>query len=268
MSAAPEENSGGYSDGHQFAINAPIALVTGAGNGIGLAFVDRLLAAPRTEKIYACCRKPQQSAALVERSSADERIVPVELDVTDKNSIEDAIRTISADGHVDLVINTAGILHNSNGMKPEKRIADLNADDLLLAFDVNALGAMRLAVALEPLLRGSAAPRFISLSARVGSIEDNRAGGWYAYRASKAALNMLLKTLAIEWSRLQPQIVCAALHPGTVATGLSDPFTSKGYKGRLFSPTEAATNLLRVIAGLKPEQSGGFFAWDGKEIPW
>ena len=121
---------------------------------------------------------------------------------------------------------------------------------------------------LEPLLKASRTPRFVSLSARVGSIGDNRLGGWYAYRASKAALNMLLKTLAIEWRRSMPTLVCAALHPGTVATALSDPFVSGRNVRQLFTPKESAGHLLNVLNDLTPDDSGGFYAWDGQEIPW
>jgi NAD(P)-dependent dehydrogenase (short-subunit alcohol dehydrogenase family) len=246
-----------------------VALVTGACSGIGLALVDQLLSDWETDRVYACCRNPDSSPELYDRMEADSRLVPVSLDVTSERSIAAAMEIIGRAPRLDLVINTAGLLHNENGMRPEKRLSEVNADDLLLAFDVNALGTMRLAMALEPLLKESPAPRFLSLSARVGSIEDNRAGGWYAYRASKAALNMLLKTLAIEWSRLRPRIVCAALHPGTVATSLSAPFTrNRKSTQQLFTPSEAAGHLLGVIAGLQPEQSGGFFAWDGTEIPW
>jgi NAD(P)-dependent dehydrogenase (short-subunit alcohol dehydrogenase family) len=246
-----------------------VALVTGAGSGIGLALVDQLLASPAIDTIFACCRQPDNSAELQERRQADARVVPVRMDVTDSVSIRHAMQTVSLRGKLDLVVNTAGILHCPEGMQPEKRLADVNADDLLLAYDVNALGAMRLAIALEPLLQASPAPQFVSLSARVGSIGDNRTGGWYAYRASKAALNMLLKTLAIEWSRQRPPIVCAALHPGTVDTGLSAPFVRTQNPARtLFTTRQAATNLLQVIAGLQPAHTGGFYAWDGQEIPW
>jgi NAD(P)-dependent dehydrogenase (short-subunit alcohol dehydrogenase family) len=153
-------------------------------------------------------------------------------------------------------------------MRPEKRLKDVDFDDLLLSFDVNALGMMRLATELEPLLRASRAPRFVTLSARVGSIADNRLGGWYAYRASKAALNMLLRTLSIEWSRSMPKLICVALHPGTVSTALSAPYVATNRTRRLFTPAEAAENLLGVIEELEPEDSGGFYAWDGKEVPW
>ena len=244
-----------------------IALVTGAGNGIGLALVDELLADENTALVFAASRKPEQSKALRQRASEDPRLQPVTLDATDPSSIRATQEQLRAAGRLDLVINTVGVLHSQNGLQPEKRLADINFDDMLLAFDVNALSMMRLAMALEPLLKASRLPTFVSLSARVGSIEDNRLGGWYTYRASKAALNMLLRTLAIEWQRTMPTMTCVALHPGTVNTDLSAPFT-RNSKHPVFSPQESASHLLGVIDQLGPEQNGGFYAWDGKEVPW
>ena len=244
-----------------------VALVTGASSGLGLALIEKLLNEGQCSLLYAGCRKPDNSWALQQLAKHDARLQLLQLDVTDNSSIEAAAAIMTAAGRLDLVINTAGILHQPDGMQPEKKLSDICFDDLLLAFDVNALGTLRLAVALEDMLKASKAPRFVSLSARVGSIGDNRLGGWYAYRASKAALNMLLRTLAIEWGRKMPAMSCVALHPGTVATDLSAPFTRSG-KHVVFKPDEAAGHLLQVISGLLPEQNGGFYAWDGQEIPW
>ena len=244
-----------------------IALVTGASSGIGLALVDQLLADESCSLVYAGCRSPEQSFALRDRAAEEPRLQPIRLDVTDSHSIRLAVEQMAEIGRLDVVINTAGVLHSVDGMKPEKRLADVDTNALLRAYDVNALGMLRLAMELEPLLKASRTPRFVSLSARVGSISDNRLGGWYAYRASKAALNMLMRTLSIEWSRLRPPIVCAVLHPGTVDTALSAPFTAN-HRTRLFSPAEAAANLLGVIGGLSPERNGEFLAWDGTIIPW
>lgn len=245
-----------------------VALVTGANSGIGLALVEELLRRAETQTVYAGCRTPGDARALRRLADEDARLQVVAIDVTDDASVAAAAERISTSGRLDLVINTAGILHDGGDLAPERRLADVQANNLQRAFDVNAVGTLRLAKALEPQLRNSPAATFTSLSARVGSIGDNRLGGWYAYRASKAALNMMLKTLAIEWARLRPPITCAALHPGTVATHLSAPFTGKREDLRLFSPPEAAANLLTVIFGLTPAQSGRFFAWDGAEIPW
>jgi NAD(P)-dependent dehydrogenase (short-subunit alcohol dehydrogenase family) len=244
-----------------------IALVTGANGGIGEALIDRLLRDDNIVLLFAACRAPEHATALLEQAANDPRLQLLQLDTTDLGSIAAATATIAAAGRLDLVINTVGVLHTAAGMRPEKCLADIDFDDLRLAFDVNALSMLRLAIALEPLLKKSKQPRFVNLSARVGSIEDNRLGGWYAYRASKAALNMLLRTLAIEWGRSMPAMTCVALHPGTVATELSAPFT-KNRRGDVFSPALAAEHLLNTLSGLTPAANGGFFAWDGEEIPW
>jgi NAD(P)-dependent dehydrogenase (short-subunit alcohol dehydrogenase family) len=244
------------------------ALVTGANNGIGLALIDLLIADQTIGNIYACCRDPSSSKELMHRASQQKQLNLVELDVTDASSIKKAKELVQASKKLDLLINTAGILHKMPDMRPEKRLRDINAANMLLAYDVNALGTLRLAMEFELLLKASESSKFICLSARVGSISDNNTGGWYAYRASKAALNMLLKTIAIEWSRTNKRICCAALHPGTVATDLSAPFTNSGYKGNLFHASEAAKNILNVISTLSPDDSGGFFSWDGKKILW
>ena len=169
-------------------------------------------------------------------------------------------------GSVDLLINCAGILHESDQVTPDRRLQDIDRRSVLRSFEVNALGALLVLREFEVLLKRSAAARVMALSARVGSIEDNRLGGWFGYRASKAALNQLIRTAAIEWSRLPRPILCVAMHPGTVDTELSRPF-SRGAR-TIFPPTLAAEQLLDVLHGLGVEDSGGFFAWDGSRIPW
>jgi NAD(P)-dependent dehydrogenase (short-subunit alcohol dehydrogenase family) len=267
MDAINSLDTKSYVDGHA-AVDDRIALVTGAGRGIGLALIERMLADDNFSIIFAGSRAPEESAELVRAAAEDSRLRLLKLDVTDTNSLKHACERMLSTGRIDLVINTVGVLHTENGMQPEKRLADINFDDMLLALDVNALSMMRLAIELEPLLSASDTPQFVSLSARVGSIEDNQLGGWYAYRASKAALNMLLRTLAIEWARKMPKISCVALHPGTVATDLSAPFTNNTPDSKVFRPAECADHLLEVIDQLGPEQNGGFYAWDGKEVPW
>ncbi len=132
-------------------------------------------------------------------------------------------------------------------------------------FAVNAIGPALALKRHDTLLAADGRSVFATLSARVGSIGDNRLGGWVSYRASKAALNQIVRTAAIEIARRRPEAVCVALHPGTVATSLSEPFA--GDRDRL-APDQAAEELLRVIGSLGPEQSGGFFAYDGEAIPW
>jgi len=135
-------------------------------------------------------------------------------------------------------------------------------------FDVNTFGVALLGKHLIPLFPREGRCVFVSLSARVGSIADNRLGGWYSYRASKAAQNMIIKGLAIEAKRRWPSLVCVALHPGTVRSKLSDPFTSKMRPDQLFSPEQSCEHLCRVIESLGPDDSGNFYAWDGQVIPY
>ena len=166
-----------------------------------------------------------------------------------------------------LVICCAGLLHGSD-LQPEKRLAQVRRRSLERSFAVNAFGPLLLAQALEPLLERGQPFHFASLSARVGSIGDNHLGGWYAYRAAKAAQNQLLRTLALEWRRRLPLATVTLLHPGTTATDLSAPFRSGVAPERLFTPEQAALQLLAVLARQTPEQSGAFLAWDGQPIPW
>ncbi|MFW2404154.1 MAG: SDR family oxidoreductase [Gammaproteobacteria bacterium] len=245
-----------------------IVLVTGAADGIGLALVARLLERPWITRVYASSRDLSASSRLHGFASADARLHLLELDLTDADQLRDAAATMQDAGRLDLVINTAGILHDADGMRPERKLADVNAANLLRSFETNALAALLLAQAVEPLLRAAPNPVFASLSARVASIADNRLGGWYAYRASKAALNMLIRTLAIEWSRGSPRIACVALHPGTVRTALSEPFVARRDDEGVFEPAYAADQLLDVIGSLQPDQSGEFIAYDGAPIPW
>ena len=166
-----------------------------------------------------------------------------------------------------LVVCAAGLLHDG-ALQPEKRLSQVRYEHLQRSFAVNAWGPLLLAQAIEPLLPKDAASHFASLSARVGSIGDNRLGGWYAYRAAKAAQNQLLATLALEWRRRLPLACVTLLHPGTTATALSEPFRGSVPQERLFSPQRAAEQLLAVLARQTPERSGSFLAWDGQTIPW
>ena len=218
------------------------ALVIGASGGIGQAVAARL----------------EADGATVTRlsRSADG------LDVTDEASIRTALAALA--GPFELVFVATGAL-SIDGQDPEKTFKSLDASRLAEQFALNAIGPALVLKHALPLMPRDRRSVFAALSARVGSIGDNRAGGWYGYRAAKAALNQLLHTAAIEVARTHPEAVVAALHPGTVTT----PLTEK-YLGRHPSvpPETSADNLLRVIAELTPEQSGGFFDWAGKEIPW
>jgi NAD(P)-dependent dehydrogenase (short-subunit alcohol dehydrogenase family) len=189
-------------------------------------------------------------------------------DVTDEASLALLADSIAAaGGRLNLVINTAGLLHDA-GLAPEKTVRQVTLANLQRAFTANAFGPILLARALLPQLATDEPVVFASLSARVGSIGDNRLGGWYAYRASKAAQNQLLRSFAIEFARLNRRAIVLALHPGTVDTALSQPFSGGVAADKLFTPAFAAQRLLDVIAARTPADSGGFYAWDGAPIPW
>jgi NAD(P)-dependent dehydrogenase (short-subunit alcohol dehydrogenase family) len=246
-----------------------VALVIGASRGIGLHLTNTLIQDPRYGYVYASCRDPDLADQLTSLQSAEGTLAVLPLDVFDHKSIAAAAASVKAKtGRLDLLIYCAGILHAGNGLQPEKRLADVRAESLSMAFQVNASGGLLVAREFEPLLRAGSNSVFAALSARVGSIGDNRKGGWYAYRASKAALNMMIKTLAVEWGRLPRPISCYVLHPGTVATELSAPFRGNLPPERIFPPNLAALQLLATIDDLTHEQSGGFFAYDGSVIEW
>ena len=224
-------------------------MVIGAGGGIGAA----LLAALREDPSFAAVR------GLSRRSDPP-------LDLLDEGSIEQAARHLRTLGlPLRLVVDATGFLHGP-GMAPEKSWRALDPKHLAHAFALNAIGPALLMKHLLPQLATDGPSVMVSLSAKVGSIGDNRLGGWYAYRASKAALNQLVRTAAIELRRVAPLAVCAAVHPGTVATDLSAPFAKHGLKVQ--TPAECATRLLALVHRLGPQDSGGFFATDGSPLPW
>ena len=175
-----------------------------------------------------------------------------------------AVKSIVSELHIVLV--ATGILHVGDDIKPEKSWRALDRISMEAVFRVNAIGPALVAKHFLPLLAQNRKSVFAALSARVGSIEDNRLGGWYAYRSSKAALNMLIRTLSIELARLNPSALCVGLHPGTVNTSLSKPYQGSVSKEHLFSVERSASHLLHVLNSLQPEQSGQIFAWDGKPI--
>lgn len=235
------------------------ALVVGGSGGIGRALVQALQARG-AGCVYAAARHPA--------ASHPDGARPLALDVTDEPSLTAAAAEIRAHSpQLDLVINTAGVLQDGP-LRPERRLQDVTPANLLHSFRVNAFGPILLAKHLVPLLSHGGHAVFASLSARVGSIGDNRLGGWYAYRAAKTAQNQLLHTLAVETARRAPALICVALHPGTVDTELSRPFQGGVKPEKLFTPEQAAAHLLDVIANLQRAQHGGFYAWDGRPIPW
>ncbi|MDT8439602.1 MAG: SDR family oxidoreductase [Wenzhouxiangellaceae bacterium] len=242
------------------------ALVQGASRGIGLGLVRALLDSGRFARVIASCRDPEHAEAL--NAINDDRLTVRPLDVTQSDQLEALAAWLAGQGlRLNLVINAAGVLHGER-FAPEKRLEDLDPDALRQVFAVNTFGPALLLKALRPQLARDGKCVFAAISARVGSIGDNRLGGWYAYRASKAALNQLLKTASIELARRNRNAIVAALHPGTTDTGLSQPFQANVPAHKLFSVEKTAGLLLEVIDGLKSDDSGGFFAWDGSTIAW
>ncbi|QBX37002.1 SDR family NAD(P)-dependent oxidoreductase [Brevundimonas sp. S30B] len=231
------------------------AVIVGASGGVGAALVRSLAARQPSQTIHALSR----SGAAVDGAQAGV------LDLEDESSIQTAAASVVRDGAPELVIVATGVLHGA--FKPERSMRELSADHLLRDYRINAVGPALLAKHLLPLMPRDRRTVFAVLSARVGSIGDNRLGGWHAYRASKAGLNMILKTLAVEAARTHPQTIVCGLHPGTVDTELSQPFQRGVAPGKLFTPEVSAAHLLKVIYGLTPADSGGVFAWDGSRIP-
>jgi len=234
------------------------AVIIGASGGIGSALVAAVIASRSFSVVHAVARRP-----CPEQAGARAHIA----DVTDEASIERIASSISSEGTVDMVIVASGLLHDDE-IGPEKSLKAIDPAAMATLFAVNAIGPAIVAKHFVPLLPRQGRSIFAALSARVGSIEDNRLGGWYSYRASKAALNQLIRTLSIELQRIRPEAIALALHPGTVATKLSKPFRSDSGQPGLFAPAEAAVSLLGVIDGATVEQSGSVLAWDGSRIPY
>jgi NAD(P)-dependent dehydrogenase (short-subunit alcohol dehydrogenase family) len=246
------------------------ALVVGASRGIGLGFVKYLLGDDNVAGIVAGCRNPESASELVEFAGSDsQRLRVLPLEVTEETAIAAAAAVVASEfRRLDLLINCAGVLHDGGGLSPERRIAEIDPGNLLSSFAVHAVGPALLAKHFSPLFDREDRAVFASLSARLGSIGDNRLGGWYGYRASKAAHNMILRTLSIELRRRHRGLICASLHPGTVNTALSLPFQQGVPGDRLFSVERAVDQLIAVIDGFDAGSNGRFYAWDGEEIPW
>lgn len=243
-----------------------VALVTGASRGIGLAMVQALLARDDVARVIAVSRTATASGALA--AIDDVRLVRIAADLADAGAFPMLARQVAESAKaLHLVFNAAGMLHDGC-VAPEKSLAAIDAGALQRVFALNAFAPILLAQAIAPLLPRDSPSVFASLSARVGSIGDNRLGGWYAYRASKAAHNQLLRTLAVEWTRTLPHASVLALHPGTVDTALSRPYQANVPPARLFTPAHAARQLLDVIVTATPADSGRFLAWDGSNIAW
>ncbi|WP_163648376.1 SDR family NAD(P)-dependent oxidoreductase [Modicisalibacter sp. 'Wilcox'] len=236
------------------------AVVTGAGGGIGRAVLDHLLASDRPGRVLAVSRHPIEHR--------DPRLEALTLDLARQAGRETLAGRLDG-APVHLLFNAIGLLHDTaRGVQPEKRLEELDADTLGHLFHVNATTPALLLQALHGSLKGRHPVIVASLSARVGSIDDNRLGGWYGYRASKAAHNMLMRTAAIELARYNRRSLVLCLHPGTTDTTLSRPFQSRVPEGKLFTPAFVAERLFAVINARRPEDTGSFWDWAGQPIAW
>ncbi|MEO0030582.1 MAG: hypothetical protein RIS94_340 [Pseudomonadota bacterium] len=231
--------------------------VFGASGGIGAALVAALAARDDVTEVWAGSRTGTAGGAKVQGFA---------FDLADEASIASACARIAAP--LDMVIVATGRLTLADGSGPEKSCRALDPAHLAESFAINAIGPALVAKHALPLLPRYRRAVFAALSARVGSITDNRLGGWHSYRAGKAALNMLVRNFAIELSRSHPQAVAVTLHPGTVDTGLSAPFQKGVPEGKLFSAPYAAERLLTVLDALTPADTGKLWAWDGTELPF
>ncbi|SHM47645.1 SDR family NAD(P)-dependent oxidoreductase [Roseibium suaedae] len=225
-----------------------VAVILGASGGIGGALEARL-------------RQTRPDLAVVGLS----RKTTLAFDVGKEETVEQAAAYCSSLGPLELVVNATGILSTQTA-GPEKSWRSIDPAEMMAVFQVNAIGPALVMKHFLPKLSREGRAVFANLSARVGSIGDNHLGGWYSYRASKAALNQLVHTASVELQRRNPQAICVALHPGTVATNLSEGFQATGLEVQ--DPATAAARILKVIEGLQPEQTGGFYDHHGKVIPW
>lgn len=236
--------------------------VIGATGGIGRALAARLEASSNVKTLFVLSRSGENPA---EAPSA----AAMPLDLLDETSIEQAATEIEKrPDTLDLILVATGILHDGADLQPERSWKSLSADALARAFAINTTGPALVAKHFLPVLPRDRRCAFAAISARIGSIEDNALGGWHSYRASKAALNMLIRNFAIELGRRNPDALCVGLHPGTVDTVLSQPFQRGVPSDRLFTPDRSARALLDVVDGLSPGDTGGLFAWDGARIPF
>ena len=240
--------------------DAPIrAAVIGSTGGIGAALVDQLAASDRVGQVFALSRTGA--------SHPSPKVHNLTFDFTDENSLQAAAEALREAGRYDLVIVATGLLQGE-GIAPEKNMRALDMESLRKSFEINTYGPALTAKHVLPLLGRDGKAVFAALSARVGSISDNRLGGWYAYRAAKAALNMVLKTLSIEVGRRFKNQIVIGLHPGTVDTELSKPFQGNVPEGKLFTPEFSARKLLEVVDHVGVDDTGHLFAWDGERIPF
>jgi NAD(P)-dependent dehydrogenase (short-subunit alcohol dehydrogenase family) len=243
---------------HDQSLGLKRACIFGASGGIGRAVAQLLLEDPSIGQVYTGSRTPL--------AASGPRETPFFFDLDDESSIADAAEVIAQGGPLDLVFIATGVLHEGSDFQPEKSWRMQDPKAYQRAFAINATGPALVGKHFLPLLNRNERSVFAALSARVGSIGDNKLGGWHAYRASKAALNMIVRNFAMELRVRNANAIAVTLHPGTVDTALSKPFQLRVAPEKLFTPAQAARHLLSVVAQLEEEDSGHLIAWDGRKI--
>jgi len=246
-----------------------LRLVIGGNRGIGLALVKAQLDRPDVSRVIATHRPAADLSELSRLSRQFGAKLRLQaLDVTCETSLQAFGRFLALQPNgIDLAIHAAGLLHDQE-IEPEKSLSQCNSSHLMRLFEVNSIGPLMVAGALLPTQSRNQRITFAALSAMVGSIGDNRLGGWYGYRASKTALNQFIKTMANECRLKHPRAAIVAIHPGTTDTDLSRPFQKNVRAGKLYTPELTAKRLLDVLEGIDENQSGRFLNWDGSTIPW
>jgi NAD(P)-dependent dehydrogenase (short-subunit alcohol dehydrogenase family) len=232
--------------------------VIGASGTLGEAFISALLAAHPDNQLMVFSRGPI--------SHRDTRVTHIPITYDSESAIESAIGSIASDIRFDRIIVATGLLHNGR-VKPEKSLRELHYDTMQEVFMANTYFPAMIAKYFLPRLATDRRAVMAFLSARVGSISDNHLGGWYAYRASKAALNMIVKNAAIEFGRFHKQAIIVGLHPGTVQSPLSEPYSAHVAPEKVFTPSYSVEKMMTVIDSLQPSQSGNCYAWDGSIVP-
>ena len=230
--------------------------IIGSSGAIGRAFLDAYIADKEISNIYSISR--------TEVELNDERIIHINMDVTDEVSVKAAASKIG-ENRLDKLIVATGILHTEL-FGPEKSIKDIEIENFVKIFSVNAFGPALIGKYFLPLMKKDKKSIAAFLSARVGSISENKLGGWYAYRASKSALNQIIKNFSIEAKRTNPSGIIIGLQPGTVKSKLSEPFQKNVKKGKLLFPKDSVKSLIRVIESVMQNDSGKIFDWKGEEI--
>jgi NAD(P)-dependent dehydrogenase (short-subunit alcohol dehydrogenase family) len=263
----------------------PRILIAGASSSIAQALIQRLTTnglsgirsstqladdLPVISLSGARCRmsaEPLNAKLPLEQQETPGVCLQIDADLTQPDSVPTLQAYWQSTGAPDWVFHCSGILHQAK-QPPEKSIRDINADWVQASVTANLITHLHLAQSIAPFVSRKKSVRWISLSAKVGSIGDNQLGGWYSYRMTKAALNMMVRNLDIEWRRKNPACRIAAVHPGTTDTPLSQPFQAGIQPGKLYSPQQTAERMLNIMANLSEAQSGKLLFWDGTELPW